>query len=381
VVQSYALEIRAERPVSATFSHYDLNQAGGARVAIGESFTTEVNNTWSFGSVSKGAGNSDFLLFFNTTDSTQKVTVNFYPVGGGTVYTEEFRTTNPDGTKAEGLEGYRRGGLSINDIGFLPDGEYGVTISSPVPIVAALSRFDSTNRTADGMVGSVGLGSTTGVTPEGQFSLNSQTESIGILNAGSTAAAITFTFAFNNGSAYRTLVNVPPNAHNVLSVGILPNFPTGKPYSVSYDSNVPVTVSSNSAAFNDGVSSSFAQKSYTMWGFGEGFRPGDNDVHPGVVEYLRLYNPSSTDVTVEITISYDGTPGSETFRRTLPTRRMSEFDMDQFITGNRRLQSSWFTTTVKGAEPVVAYMGHFDRVFPGAFGTLGTPMGISSVAS
>ena len=84
---------------------------------------------------------------------------------------------------------------------------------------------------------------------------------------------------------------------------------------------------------------------------------------------------------VEITIAYDGQPGSETFRRTLPARRMTEFDMDQFITGNRRLTSAWFATTVKAASPIVAYMGHFDRSFPGGFGTLGTPLGIAETAS
>jgi subtilisin family serine protease/subtilisin-like proprotein convertase family protein len=380
-VQSYALEIRAQLPVAATFSHYDLNQAGGARVAIGESFTTRVETQWSFGEVTKGAGSSDFLLFYNTTDQSEKVIINFYPVGGGTVYTEEFRTRREDGSLADGLEGFRRGGLSINDIGFLPDGEYGVTVTCQVPIVAALSHFDTESRTADGQVGNAGLGSTTAVMPEGQFSLNATTEKIGVLNANAAAAAVTFTFSFSNGSAYRTLLNVPARSSQELIVENLPNFPTGKPYSVSYESTQPVTLSMNSPAFEDGVASAFADNAYTMWGFGEGFRPGDNDVHPGVTEYLRIYNPQTTDTVVEITIAYDGTPGYETFRRTIPARRMSEFNMDQFITGNRRLQSSWYATTVKAASPVVAYMGHFDRSFPGAFGTLGTPMGISEVAT
>lgn len=380
-VQAYALEVRAQLPVAATFSHYDLNQAGGARVAIGESFTTRVDTQWSFGNVKKGSGASDFLLFYNTTAVTEKVTVNFFPVGGGTVYTEVFATRRANGTLAEGLEGFRRGGLSLNDIGFLPDGEYGVTVSAAVPIVAALSRFDSAARTADGEVGLPGFGSTSGVTPEGQFSLNASEESIAVLNANSLAADITFTFTFTNGSAYRTLLTVPARSSAELAVENLPNFPTGTPYSVSYESNQAVTLSQASPAFNDGVSSAFADRAYTMWGFGEGFRPGNSDVHPGVVEYLRIYNPQTSDTTVEITIAYDGAPGFEVFRRTIPARRMAEFDMDQFITGERRLRSSWFATTVKGASTVVAYMGHFDRAFPGGFGTLGTPMGISSATN
>ena len=380
-VQSYALEIRSQLPVAATFSHYDLNQAGGARVAIGESFTTRIDTQWSFGNVKKGSGSSDFLLFYNTTAQTEKVIVKFYPVGGGTVYTEEFRTRRQDGTLADGLEGFRRGGLSVNDIGFLPDGDYGVTVSCVVPIVAALSRFDSTNRTAEGEVGNVGFGSRTAVSPEGQYSLNATTERISVLNANAAAAAVTFTFTFSNGSAYRTLLNLPANSSKILQVQDLVNFPTGKPYSVSYESDQPVTLLSDSPAFNDGVGSGFADKAYTVWGFGEGFRPGSQDVHPGVTEYLRLYNPQTTDTVVEISIAYDGRPGSEVFRRTLPARRMTEFDMDQFITGDRRLTSAWFATTVKAASPIVAYMGHFDRSFPGGFGTLGTPLGLSETAT
>jgi hypothetical protein len=118
-----------------------------------------------------------------------------------------------------------------------------------------------------------------------------------------------------------------------------------------------------------------------MWSFGEGFRPRDGGSHPGVTEYLRLYNPQLEDTTVEITISYAGNPGSETFRRVLPARRVTEFNIDQFITGDRRTVTSYFTTTVKGASPIVAYFGHYDRFFPGAFGMLGTPMGISTPIS
>jgi subtilisin family serine protease/subtilisin-like proprotein convertase family protein len=381
VAQSYALEIRSERPVAATFSHYDLNQAGGARVAIGQSFTTRVDTQWSFGNVTKGGGNSDFLLFYNTTAASEKVTITFYPLNGGTVFTDTFVTRRANGTLADGLEGYRRGGISINDEGFLPDGQYGVTVTCNVPIVASLTHFDATNRSADGQIGAVGLGSRTAVTPEGQFSLNATSEALNVLNAGTTAAAVTFTFSFSNGSAYRTLVTVPARSAKQLNVQDLLNFPTGKPYSVSYDSDQPVTVSEFSPAFNDGVFGGFTDKAYSRWGFGEGFRPGDNDNAAGVTEYIRLYNPQVNDVTVEITISYDGLPGTETFRRTIPGRRMVELNMDQFITGDRRLRSSWYSTTVKAASPIVAYMAHFDRSFPGAFGTLGTPMGVSGTAS
>jgi hypothetical protein len=57
---------------------------------------------------------------------------------------------------------------------------------------------------------------------------------------------------------------------------------------------------------------------------------------------------------------------------------VSEFDLDQFITGNRRVTDAFFSTTIKAPQPIVAYMAHYDRVFPGGFGTLGTPLGLTN---
>ncbi|MBX3384433.1 MAG: S8 family serine peptidase [Phycisphaeraceae bacterium] len=378
-VPAYALEIRSDLPVSAMFSHYDLNLAGGATAAIGEAFTTRVSTQWSFGTVSKGSGASDFLTFYNPNDQVEKVIINFFPVGGGAPIVYEFNSVTLEGEVLDGLDAYRRGGVSINDIPSLAPGDYGVTVQSQIPIVAALSRFDSAARTADGQVGNVGLGATRAVIPEGQFGLNADAEVIGVLNPGQQQAEITFSFIFANGSAYRTLLVVDARSHGTLDVSTLPNFPRNQPYGLTYESTQPVSLSSSSSAFNDGFSTATADRGFTVWGFGEGFRPGDVDTfHPGVVEYLRLYNPSTSSTVVEITISYDGVSGSESFRRTLPAARISQFNIDDFITGTRRTNSSWFSITVKAPSPIVAYMGHYDRSFPGGFGTLGTPLGQSS---
>lgn len=381
-VPAYALEIRSERPVAATFSHYDLNQVDNAHVAIGEAFTTRVSTQWTFAEVNKGDGNSDFLTFYNPTSETEKVVVKFYPQGGGAVITKEFYTINLDGSAEDGLAGYRRGGFAINDIPELTAGvSYGVTVEAQTPIVAALSHFNTPNQQAAGEIGAVGLGATSGVSPEGQFGLNAQTEKIGVLNAGTASADVTFAFLFENGSAYRHLLTVPAGQHGFVAVQDLLNFPTGTPYGVTYSSTQPVTVGTFSDAFNDGVASTFADTAYTVWGFGEGFRPGDNDNHPGVVESLRIYNPDTALTTVEITITYDGVPGGETFRRSIDAKRVAEFNIDQFVTGSRRAGSAWYSITVKAPTPVVAYMSHYDRVFPGGFGTLGTPLGISAAVS
>jgi hypothetical protein len=256
-------------------------------------------------------------------------------------------------------------------------------VSSPVAIVASLSHYNSDIRTAEGEIGDTGTGSTTGVIPEGQRGLNGGTETLNVLNSTTAATTVTFSFLFDNGSAYRAVLDVPAASNRQLNVNTLPNFQTGRPYSVFFESAQPVVVNSRIAANGDfpgqSLSSASSTDAFSWWGFGEGFRPGDqNTGHPGVKEYLRLYNPNSTDTVVEITIAYDGIPGAESFRRVLPARRVSEFDLDQFITGNRRVTDAFFSTTIKAPQPIVAYMAHYDRVFPGGFGTLGTPLGLTN---
>lgn len=366
----YALEIRSERPVASTFSHYDLALLNGFRAAVGESFTTQISSTWTFGKVTKGEGHFDFLTFYNPADDITKVTATFYSATGGTPY-----------SVTRDLEAFRRGGVNINqdgDMQGLPDGEYGVLLTATNDFVASATRYDTVNRTADGIIGNVGAGTLRGVVAEGQLGLNGTTEQLGVVNTGSTAATVLFSFLFSNGSAYRSSLTVAANSSANVNVDELPNFPTGLPYGVFYESNVPVSLSVGQPAYDDAVSSGTSDQGYSYWGFGEGFRPGDTENHPGVTDYLRLYNPASTDVTVEIRIVYDGIPGSETFRRTLPARRVTEYNLDQFITGARRATSQYFGTTVKAPTPIVAYMGHYDRLFPGAFGTIGTPLGLKA---
>ncbi len=430
----FALEVRSDRPVAATFSHYDLGILSGHQAAIGESFTSVTSTVWSFGQTIKGlGGNVDFVVFYNPSDTLTKVSGEFYPATGGAPFETAFN-----------LEAGRRGGFAVNDLttvaiyafsqdfvlqadyrvnfsraslGFttingaqisegtvlaagtvirsgsvlgaantVPEGTYGVRIVSDDPIVASLSHYNFSELNAAGAIGSADAGSLTGVIPEGQFGTNSTNETVSALNTNSTTATVVFSFLFQNGSAYRTSLIVPTNSQGSINVADLANFPTNQPYGVFYESDVPVTVSTLSRAFGDAETSTVATEAFSLWGFGEGFRPGDNDVpaHPGVVEQLRLYNPSDTDITIEITIGYDGIPGSETFRRTLPARRVTEFNMDQFITGGRRLTDQFFGTRVKSPVPIVAYMDHYDRAFRGlvpdptpgaAFGTLGTPLG------
>ena len=364
----YALELRSERPVAATFSHYDLFLLADARAAIGETFTNRGETSWSFATVNKGTGQRDFLLFQNTSEEPVKVTTTFFNEQG-----DSFSITQE-------LEALRRGGLDVRNFTLpsgdrLPAGNYGVQITADQPIVAVISSFDAVAGVSSGNLGQEGGGATGGVSPEGQLGLNATSERIGILNPNATRANIVFTFLFQNGTSYRTTAEVNRETRSSIDVATLPNFPLGQPYSVRYSSNVPVALDLPTAVFGDEFSSSFTGRAYTLWGFGEGFRPRNESM---VTEYLRLFNPSTEDTVVEITLHFDGGFASETFRRTLPAQRVQEFNLFDFVTGDRRNQKVFFGTVVKSATPIVAAMGHFDAFFPGGFGALGTPLGTAT---
>lgn len=363
----YALELRAQRPVAATFSYYDLQLLNDFRSAIGEPFSSRVGTTWTFGKVTKAPGVFDFVLFYNTTPNPVKVTTTFLPEGGGAPISLVFN-----------LAPFRRGGWDVTAQNAIPAGNYGVVIEAEGNIVASVSHYDSVNAAAEGYSGSTSLGSNTGLLPDGRIGLGATRETIGIVNAQFAPAQVLLSFLYANGSAYRTLVNVPARGQATIDVGSLDNFPTGQPYSVLFSSSVPVTVESLSLVFNQALASTASSQAYTLWGFGEGFRAGDGVPHPGVTEYLRLFNPTDVETTIEIRLGYDNNLGSEVFRRSLAPRQVLEIDVHTLVTGPRRAVNAWYGISVKAPTPIVAYFAHYDSAFPGAFATLGTPFGATA---
>lgn len=382
--KSYALEIRSERPVTATFSHYDTfgrSPDSENKPTIGEPFSSRVSDTWTFGQIFKGEGVRDYLVWYNPTSQNIKVSVEIYSQTGGLL------TPVP---LSYDLNAFRRGGLSIptldlnqdpNITNLLADGTYGIRITAQRPIVVAVSHYIDNLSAAEGYGGTVGSGASSGVLPDGQLGVNGTSETIGILNTNTSAATVTFSFIFANGSTYRHAVTVAAQSQATVDVGSLQDFPAGQPYSTLYNSTLPVAVDQLSLAFNQALASGPATTAYTLWGFGEGFRPRDGGNHPGVKEYLRLYNPNADTQVVEVTIGFDRGLGSETFRFNVQSRQIMEIDVHTLVTGSRRSVNAYYGLTVKAANPVVAYFGHYDSFFPGAFGSLGTSYGRTSTIS
>ncbi|MFO0836270.1 MAG: S8 family serine peptidase [Phycisphaerales bacterium] len=364
----YSLEVRSQLPVAATFSHYDQFILAGSRAAVGEAFTTRVSNSWTFGGITKSDGSdgvTDLILFTNVTNQPAKITTTLYPEGGGTpiVLTQE-------------LGAYRRGGWNFNAEVAVPAGTYGVrVVSDGAELVAAMTHYDSTNHAADGFAGDASGGATKGVLPEGSLGISATDEKLQFLNTDTKAASVTLSFVFSNGSAYRWVLSVPAQSQTDLDVATLPSFPTGLNYAVSYEASGPITVSRSALAFGEGLGTMLSDKAYSLWGFGEGFRPASGGA---VTESLKLYNPTPTAVLCEVTLFYDNGLGFETFRMTLPSRQTMDVNVHDLVTGSRRLVDAFYGITVKSSSPIVASMTHSDGFFPGAFQTLGTPLGINA---
>lgn len=356
----YSIEIRSSAPVGATFSHYDFN------ITTGQSAVSQTGTTWTFAQAQKGAGINDFVVFYNPNNGPVKVTLTTIPADGTAGFSIVSR-----------IEGNRRGGFSLQALSGIGNGTFGIKLDADLPIVAALSHFNSNQQTGYGAVGLSSLGSTSGATGQGQVGLTATSEFVSVLNPGSLAADVTLTFAFGNASSYRRTVRVEGLRQTQLNVLTIPGFPRGQVYSVTYQSTQPVTVSLPSTTTQGASGATLVSRAQSQWLFGEGFRPLNGTA---VREYVRVFNPSLLDSTIEIQLSFnDGT--SEVFRRTVTGRATSEFDLFDFVTGLKRTQGtvtgvgSFYGTRIISATPVVAFMGHYDSFLGGGFGLAGTPIG------
>lgn len=400
----YAIEVRSDRPVAATFSHYDQNLSGVGR-ALGESFTTRTSETWNFPDVQTDGlgGLNDFVTFFNPTNDNLVITTRFYPQNGGAPFIHETiaEPNRRSGIALELLDGKNNatGSPDPNELN-LPIGKYGIMISTTAPIVSAISKY-STNGSVEGSIANVGSGRATGAIPVGQVGLGATSEQITVLNPGSVESTVLFTFLFSSGDSYRASLRVPAQSRRDLDVSSLTGFGVNDPYSVTYKStttaslnsanpiDAPVAVSLESNTFGESVGTSAADKAYTTWAFSDGFRSAAPEV-PNELNNLRIYNPTLQSTVFEVTINFYGYndlsaglggPGSETVRRVVSAKQVVELDIDDFITGARRLQNQVFGVVVRSQNPIVASMLHTDNSLSyrgAAFATLGTPYGLST---
>lgn len=374
----YSIEVWSTNRLAVNISHYDFG------TATGESFTTDPATSWALTNVQKGGSIRDFIVWENTSDTDAPITVTFYFANQAPIVLTDIRTT----------QAFRRGGLSVNDLPQLPDGAFSAVVSSTQPIVAALTHFDPSG---DG-VGS----STLGVSGEGQnvailplANLDTDiSETFSFLNTGSTVAAITLTFSFNDGSPDLTITPpaliLQPNRRGFFDPGgnSTGGILTGKSYTVRYSAGAAkVFAEATHTERGDELANPFAYNAATRTDFAEGFmdpaRAGDD-----LFETVSVYNPqiaglggSGDPSTVTIRFMYtDGFVVSKTFTVDAGKRLDVDTHTLQDVLDQGANNRFFYSIEVVSSLPVVAMMRHYDLTLgdlqpSGGFSTLGIQRG------
>jgi hypothetical protein len=379
----YALELRSSVPLAANLSHYDFG------TAIGESFTGTTSTEWTFGDGVKDSVNvRQALVIYNPNNEEAHVTLTAFTESGQVV------------SVTKSIDALRRGGWNLHRALDVSEGLYGIRVTSDVPIVAALTHYDITEQRGYGSLGQTG-GATAGYiasidpddnsddgtpdqggsndddgTPDQGNGRANRRATLGLLNAGDTAATVILKFVDRQHGdtvvvAERTLT-VPPGSHDkvdIASLGIVADAGFG----VVYESDLPVTVAASVFRGNDAIGVEATAVAATTWTFGEGFMSAAR-AGVSVFEDLYVFNPGAAgaNVTVEFFLG-DGRTYSVS--DSMDSLKIEDFELHD-LPGLLALgATSYFGVRITATVPVVAAFEHWDSLLGGGFATQGLPGG------
>ena len=357
----YSLELRADGPLSATFSHYDFN------VSVGESFTRDTSTTWTFANFTKDPAEfRDFLVFYNPAATTANVTITLYYENG---FTTSF---------SQSIESNRRSGVNINNDGRVPqNGRFGVKVESDQPIVAAQSSYNLLNGGGDGTLGDSDGGSIEGVTSSVSTG-GGVSGRLAILNSGTEAATVTVTASYSRvdiPDLTRVIVVQPGRtfSQSLAQFGLT----NGEVAGLRYTSNNPVTMNVIQYQNGDGDGTVTATRAATKWQFGDAFM---NPRRAGItyIEDLTFFNPGNSTLDITVTFIFRNSAPSQSTTISVSAGDFAFVSVDQqpIILGLTNSQP--FSISVSGATPFVAFFTHYDRFLNGGWTALGSPVGLEN---
>ncbi len=209
--EPYALVLAATAPLAAAIEHADV--FNGQRITTGEDFTRQTNATWHLPRVEKVFNVSDFLVFYNPNQHDARVTITFVAMSAQFTLTQTVRAE-------------ARGGLNVQAIGNLADGNFGVIITSQAlnagnqpdhdGIVAALSHYDGVDGVGWTALGTPGALPASNTVPLADIS-GSTTELL-IFNPGSSTARLRLIRTTSTGDEMLAERFVPVGSTTALSV-------------------------------------------------------------------------------------------------------------------------------------------------------------------
>ena len=310
--EPYALELRSEARLGAVLRHDDFGGAAAGR------FTGETSEQWAFPNVTKDNASRDFIVFYNPGEGEVTVTVTGFGANGMVF---ELVST---------LESMRRGGWNLANEPGVPEGGFGVRVSSSAPIVAAMSHYAPGRGNAFTNLGEENGGATGGVIFDVEFSERGRgmgriagsagsagsagnagnepglvsDSTISIFNSGENVAEVRLVFFNRDESQPLTnnirMVTIDGGERITFDLDEM-QFPEEANVSLVYESDEPVSVGATVTRKNQSFGISSALSAATEWEF---TNPVLNNIQNGVLrtEDLFVFNP--TDQAFDVKIEY-----------------------------------------------------------------------------
>jgi len=373
----FAIEIVSSGLLGATLSRFDFD------TSMGEAFTTQINEEWTFGRVERVPGVRDFVVLFNPSDFAIDVTLS---------------ATLPDGSVAETtkrVEGLRRSGFDISKLSDFPSGIFGATLTAePVDpadepafdgVVASISHFDVQTKQGFGLLGDPQGGNLAG-------SINSITQGeesdaeIVLFNPSDSPATVSLTGKFVRADLpdFSNNIQVPANGVVTLDggdLGLIENQPAG----LFYTSDLPVSAVFSEQRPSDSNGQAASSLVGTNFFFGDAFirRSRAGELY---FETLSFFNPSASPIDIEVEFLYVN-GNSETFLFNVDAQDFGEFvihESEQFLeptTPDGQEKTAAFSIQATSSDPFSISLNHFDLFFGSGWGTGGANLGLVNPVS
>jgi|GEM_PF-2191726 len=311
----FAIEVHSTAAMSASITHTDFG------ATMSESFVNFADldargagafNEWAFGGLAATTpGGTD-----NVMDRESYIVWQALTGDAGTVTLTVYTDASTFSVISYPLEGHRRGGVELHNLfGFATDGVQAVRVQSDVPIIAAMSTYDtilnqagsatqSTN--AYGALGAIGGGSTEGVLAGVRYSGVTDEESyLTFLNTRPVGTVVQLTISDSDGNEASTGVVLAPRDFgfydlNRLLIDFGGVFTPDKILTVRYNSTQPVAGHYTATIVAETMSTAFQTQLSDLVVLSGGFDAGADG------EVISLYNPytDAAGVTLNFSIQF-----------------------------------------------------------------------------
>ncbi len=365
----YAFEVQSSLPIGAQLARYDTFGGTQAGPGTGESFTNVTATQWAVADVSQQ--NYDFILFYNPYPVTANITMTFISnTGAETIITRS-------------AEAFRRSGIAVQEEPSLnPLTSYSVIISSDQPIVTSHTRYrvgngrGFTNLAQPLDPQGVSTASNSFIIPSVEFRPGVTNNAYFFNPSTVNAIAVTIRGRYEGTAEVTTqTINLQPRARTPIDLSLnAPSGTTSGSFRVTTDNgDVYVSTETVDTPRFDSNATTTASYASTKWGFSDGYLDV-NSLGNLFQEYISLFNPNNTTITVTFTFMDSNNVVTTTSFDVLPEseRTIALHTVPQLIT---RDTLNWFSTVVESPDLFIANMTHWDLSQPGGWTTIGSPLG------